>query len=173
MKKSNKLVIFAIVLLVGVVAIMAFLNRDNAAKKQTLIDNAEFIVMENGQEVAKFTMPQISEMGETTFKANYKTNGKPPIEYEYTGVLLKTIVEKAGVSLEGKTMATVMAVDGYASVVEMKKLNQEGNVYLAYKREGKLIGTKQSGGKGPYQMIISKDQFSQHWCKYAVSVDIK
>ena len=173
MRKSSKLVIGIIAILAVIIAVAAYLNRENVAEKKALIENAEFIIYDNGQEVIRYDMQQISEMGETNFKANLKTSGKAPIPYEYTGVLLKNILAEAGISLEGKSSVIVSAADGYVVAVDIAKVLDENNVYLAYRREGELIGTKESGGKGPYQMIISKDQFSQHWCKYAISAEVK
>ncbi len=173
MRKSSKLVVGIIVILAVIIAVAAYFNRENVADKKALIENAEFIVYDNGQEVVRYDMQEISEMGETTFKANLKTSGKAPIPYEYTGVLLKNILVEAGISLEGKSSVIVSAADGYVVAVDIDKVLDENNVYLAYRREGELIGTKESGGKGPYQMIISKDQFSQHWCKYAISAEVK
>ena len=173
MRKSSKLVVGIIVILAVIIAVAAYFNRENVADKKALIENAEFIVYDNGQEVVRYDMQEISEMGETTFKANLKTSGKAPIPYEYTGVLLKNILAEAGISLEGKSSVIVSAADGYVVAVDIDKVLDENNVYLAYRREGELIGTKESGGKGPYQMIISKDQFSQHWCKYAISAEVK
>lgn len=172
MKKSSILVIGAIIFLVLVIGITAYLNKDSVASKQELIDNAEFMIMENGKQIISYNMEQIKQIGETNFKANLKKNGKPPIGYEYTGVLLKDILKEAGVSLDDISTVTIEAVDGYAVIIEKDNILQDDNVYLAYKREGVLIGTKESGGKGPYQMIISKDQFSQYWCKFAVSADV-
>ena len=173
MRKSSKLVVGIIVMLAVIIAVAAYFNRENVADKKALIENAEFIVYDNGQEVVRYDMQEISEMGETTFKANLKTSGKAPIPYEYTGVMLKNILAEAGISLEGKSSVIVSAADGYVVAVDIDKVLDENNVYLAYRREGELIGTKDSGGKGPYQMIISKDQFSQHWCKYAISAEVK
>jgi hypothetical protein len=86
---------------------------------------------------------------------------------------MKTILENAGLNFEGKNAAIVTAVDGYVVSVGMDKLMDDENVYLAYMREGELIGTYEEGGRGPYMMIISKDQFSQYWCKYAYSVELQ
>ena len=60
-----------------------------------------------------------------------------------------------------------MTIDGYAAALSMDKVMDDDNVYLAYKRDGELLGTKTDGGNGPYQLIISKDKFSQYWVKFA------
>lgn len=159
--------------LVIIVAVLAFVNKDNFEEKAELNNDAIFAVLENGVEIKTYTMEEIAQLGEATFKANLKSSGKDPVEYDYTGVLLQTIVADAGVSMENKTSAIVSAIDGYVVALSMDKLLDEDNVYLAYKRMDELIGTREAGGDGPYQMIISKDKFSQYWCKYAYSIDIQ
>lgn len=173
MNKDKKILISIIVGLLLIIGIFAFLNKDSVEEKKSLNNDAIFIVMEEGKEIQRFDMEKVRSMGETDFKANLKTNGKDPIEYEYTGVLLKNVFKEAGISLEGKEAVILTAADGYAVSIEIKKVLQNDNVYVAYMREGEAIGTKEEGGKGPYQVIISKDQFSQHWCKYALSADAK
>ncbi|WP_461204696.1 molybdopterin-dependent oxidoreductase [Clostridium sp. DL1XJH146] len=173
MNKNKKTIVSIVVALVVIIGVFAFLNQDSVSEKKSLNNDAIFIVMDNGEEVQRFNMEEIRNLGETNFKANLKTNGKDPVEYEYTGVLLKTLFEEAGVSIEEKDAVVMTAADGYATSVEMKKVMEDDNVYVAYMREGESIGTKEDGGKGPYQIIISKDQFSQYWCKYALSADAK
>lgn len=173
MKKNNIIIMVIVIFLVIVVSVTAYLNKENVAIKKQLNNDAIFTVYDDGEELNSYNMSDIQAMGEVGFNANLKTNGKDPIAYDYTGVLLKTILEDAGVSFEGKSAVIVSAIDGYVVSVSLDKVMEDDNVYLAYMREGELIGTREEGGKGPYQMIISKDPFSQYWCKYAYSAELK
>lgn len=173
MNKQNRLILGIIVVLAVILGITGVLNRGAAEAKSLLNENAVFKVLVNGEEVAIRNMAEIQALGEVDFDANLKKSGKDPITYEYSGVLLKTILEDAGVDLTDAKGVVVSAVDGYAVSVTMEKILTEDNVYLAYKRNGELIGTREEGGKGPYQMIISKDLFSQFWCKYALTADVQ
>ncbi|SHJ21721.1 Oxidoreductase molybdopterin binding domain-containing protein [Dethiosulfatibacter aminovorans DSM 17477] len=173
MNKNTKILVSVILILVLISAIAIMMNRDNAAAKKELNDNAVFILMDNGEEIASYNMTEIQAIGETDFTATLDTSTTDPEDFQYTGVLMKSIFEHAGISLEGREAVIVSAVDGYTVAVPMDKFMADDNVYLAYKKEGELIGTREEGGKGPYQMIISKDQFSQFWCKYAISADIQ
>lgn len=172
MSKQNKWILGIIVMLAVILGVTGFLNRGAAAEKSSLNENAVFKVLVNGQEVASRNMVEIQDLGEVEFQANLKTSGKDPIPYTYSGVLLKSILEDAGVDLSDAKGVVVSAVDGYAVSVTMEKILADDNVYLAYKREGEWIKTREEGGKGPYQMIVSKDPFSQYWCKYALSADV-
>lgn len=162
-----------IIILVVIIGILALVNKDTFKEKAQLNNDAIFTVMEKGLEIKSYTMEDIAKLGETTFKANLKSSGKDPVEYEYSGVLLKTLLEDAGVSTSDKDSGIVTAIDGYVVAISIDKILDDSNVYLAYKKMGELIGTRAEGGDGPYQMIISKDQFSQYWCKYAYSIDLQ
>lgn len=173
MNKNTKILLSVILLLVLISAIAIMMNKDNVEAKKELNDNAIFILMDKGEEIASYNMTEIQNIGEADFTATLDTSNSDPEDFQYTGVLLKNIFQHAGISLEGKESVIISAVDGYTVALPMDKFMENGNVYIAYKKEGSLIGTREEGGKGPYQMIISKDQFSQFWCKYAISADIK
>lgn len=169
MKKYIAGIIGALIIIVG---IMAYLNMKNVQPLIALEQNAEFLVKESGKEVLTFNMEEIRKLGETDFKANYKKNGKDPIQYTYTGVPLNKILEKAGIALEEKTSLVASSVDGYTVAYDMKKVLEDDNIYLSYMKEGESLGNRDDGGSGPFLMVISKDKFSQNWCKYVVEVDI-
>ncbi len=161
-----------IILLIVIIAVLAYINKDTLVEKQQLNNDAIFVVLDKGNEIASYNMDQIITFGENKFKANLKADGKESVEYEYTGVLLKAILEDAGVEFDGKETAIISAIDGYVVAVSIEKLMEDDNVYLAFKREGDWLATREEGGRGPYQMIIRKDKFSQYWCKYAYSVEL-
>lgn len=171
-KKATIIIGGIIVLLVVIIGVTSFLSREDIAQKKQLNNDAIFSVVLSGEEVATYTMEEIQKIGEKTFDANLKTSGKDPIEYNYTGVLLKNILADAGIEEATIDKAIIYAIDGYAVSIAKEKLLEEDNIYLAYMRENELIGSREEGGKGPYQMIISKDQFSQYWCKYAFKIEI-
>lgn len=170
MKRKITLVI---IILAAIVSVTAYMNLKTVEVKKELQENAEFVIKDNGKEIAKFNMKEIRALGETEFSANLKTNGKEPIPYTYTGVSLKNLFEKYGVDIKDKSALIVTSIDGYTVAVDINKVLEDDNVYLAYMREGESLGNREDGGKGPYQMIISKDKFSQHWCKFAVEADAK
>ncbi len=173
MNKNTKILILTIILLVSIVATAIFLNRDNVAASKELNNNALFVLIEDGTEVVSFSMIEIKAIGEVDFNATLKSSGSDPKEHVYTGVLLKNIFSNANIEIEGKETVVVTAADGYTVAITKDKFLDDDNVYLAYMRDGELLGTKEDGGSGPYQMIIRKDPFSQFWCKFAISAEIR
>lgn len=172
--KNNRTLTIIIIALVAIIGVTAYLNRDESTQKTALNNDAVFEVTQNEQVMATYTMSDIQAMGQVTFTATLKSSGNDPVDHEYAGVPLITILENAGIKdLSNKSSIVVSAIDGYMVSVDIDKVLDAENVYLAYVKDGELIGTREAGGDGPYQVIISKDQFSQYWCKYAYSVEVK
>ncbi len=171
--KQNVIIAAVIAVLIVVIGITAYLNKDNAQEKTQLNNGAVFAVIENGQEIKSYNMTEIQSLGEVEFSATHKSSGNDPVDYVYTGVPLINILNDAGIISDNKDAAIVSAIDGYVVSVSMEKVLDAENVYLAYMKDGKLLGTREDGGEGPYQIIISKDKFSQFWCKYAYSVELE
>lgn len=171
-KKHNVIIISVIAFLIVIIGIATYLNRDNVSQKTKLNNEAMFSVMDNGIEIKSYNMSEIQLLGEVMFYAHLKSSGNDAVEYLYTGVPLIKILEDAGVDTDGSEAAIVSAIDGYVVSVSMAKVQDAENVYLAYMRGGELLGTREDGGDGPYQLIICKDKFSQFWCKYAYSVEL-
>lgn len=173
MNKNTKILIGIVLLLITISATAILLNRDNVAASKELNNNAIFVLIKDGEEVASFNMVEIQAIGEVDFNATLKSSGSDPKEHVYTGVLLKNIFSHANIDIEGNDTVVVTAADGYTVAITRDKFLDDDNVYLAYMKDGELLGTKEDGGSGPYQMIIRKDPFSQFWCKFAISAEIR
>ncbi|WP_066499061.1 molybdopterin-dependent oxidoreductase [Abyssisolibacter fermentans] len=169
MKKGLVIVICLLVVIIGVTA---YLSSGNVEEKKQLQKDAQLII-KAGEEELKLSMDDIMAAGEEEFKAMLKTNGKEPIEYTYTGVMLYKILEKSGVNFEGKDTVITRSVDGYTIALSLEEVKEPSNVYVVYKKEGEGLGTKEDGGKGPYMTIIRKDKFSQRRCKYLTEIEIQ
>lgn len=169
MKKWLAAIIIVLVVAIGVTA---YLNADSIAEKKELQKNS-ILIIKMGEDEVKFNMNDIKALGEEEFKANLKTNGKAPIEYNYKGVDLKKIIDKSGFDVSGKDTLITQSVDGYTIALGLDEAMKANNVYAVYEREGELLGTKEDGGKGPYMTIIREDKFSQRRCKYLTVVEIQ
>lgn len=170
MKKKIGIIIGVLVVIVG---ITAYMNMRNSKSLIALQENAQFSIKEDGNEKMTFTLDQIRQFGETDFKGNYKTKGKDAVEYTYTGVPFKNVLKEAGIPLADKTSVVVSSVDGYAVPYDIEKIKEDDNIYLAYMKEKEALKEKDDGGCGPFLIVVSKDQFSQNWAKFAVEADVK
>lgn len=170
--KKNRIPVLVILGLTVSIGFLSLLNRENLAEKRNLSDQAIFTVWSENQVLKSYTMDEIKILGEKEFTADLKASGKEPVTHIYTGVPLLYVLEDAGLDVGQEKTLTVSAIDGYVVAITYEKWKDPENVYLAYKMDGNPLGSKADGGLGPYQIIISKDKFSQFWCKYAYKAEI-
>jgi len=169
----NKTIVTSLIILVMIVGVTAYLNRGNIADRQEMQDNAQIILLENGEEIKTVDMTFIKKQGEKTFNKELDTSETGPEIQTYTGVLLKSVIEEAGIKLDNKTQVIVKAVDGYTVALTAAEVRKDDNVYIVYKNNGEYLQEKSKGGTGPYRIVIRDDQFGQRWCKFVMEVNIK
>ena len=169
----KKTLIIIIAVLTVVAGITAYLNGMDKSENRQQIENGIFVVKYHGEEVKRYDLAAIQAEGEVEFQAVKDTSLTGPEAKMYTGVPLRALFEKAGVEvLEADTVIN-RAADGYTTAITGKQVLMEDNVYLVYAEDGAPLQTSDSGGDGPYMIVISQDQFSQNWCKYALSSDVE
>ena len=96
----------------------------------------------------------------------------------FEGPLLKSILEKAGVSfgesMKGKRLAScllVEAADGYRAVVALPELDPaftEKQIVLALQRDGKPLAHKE----GPYRLVIPDEKRMARWVRQVTVLKI-
>ncbi|HHU29205.1 MAG TPA: molybdopterin-dependent oxidoreductase [Firmicutes bacterium] len=167
-----KKVAIILILLIVIVGVFAFLNREGLKDKKLSQENAIITIVADGTEY-EVSFTEIQELEEVEFPAALRSSGKPPVDTSYTGVELKDILEKKGIETTGKTQVITKAIDGYSVALSMEEVLANDNVYVVYKRDGKDLGTKEEGGSGPYQIVIRQDEFGQRWNKFLMEIEIK
>ncbi|MFA7123701.1 MAG: hypothetical protein WC212_06660 [Candidatus Delongbacteria bacterium] len=169
----KKTVIVIMSVLAIVIALTAYLNKEYASKRADIHNKAGFLLKENGSEVSTLLLDDIRSAGAESFKAVLKTSGKEPEYHNYEGTQLKNLIKAAGIELSGKTTVIVTAVDGYSIAYPVEDILSEKNAYLSYASSGELLKKREEGGRGPYQVIILSDKFSNRRCKHAVEMDVR
>jgi len=172
MKKRNIIIISLIVVLVIVVGVFTYLNTGNIEEKKQLEESKTIVVKFDGNEIGRVDMDFMKSAGEKEFSAVMDTSDSGPEEHLYTGVLMKDVLTKMGIEIGDYKMFSVKAVDGYTVAFKTEEIQDDDNIYIVYKENGEDLGTKSSGGKGPYQIIVRKDQFSTRWCKFVVEIEL-
>ena len=76
------------------------------------------------------------------------------------------------IDANGDQKILIKAIDGYVVALDSKEILIDNNVYLVYKRDDEFLKDRDNGGDGPYQLIITTDEFSQRWCKNIVEIEI-
>ena len=96
----------------------------------------------------------------------------------FEGVLLKALLEKAGVGfgepMKGKRMAScllVEAADGYRVVIALPEIDPafaDKQVVLAFLRDGKPLDAKE----GPYRIVIPDEKRMARWVRQVTTLRI-
>ena len=172
MARGTKLVIVISVLLALIVAVFAYLNREYISVRKVAQDKGVFILRAGGEEFT-VSVEDIFALSPVDISANYKTTGRAAETRTYQGVSLKTLIESLGLDYSGFSSVHFFAADGYASALTMAEAMDSGNCYIAVSLNNKPLGTKESGGSGPFMMIRPNDRFSQRWCKFLLEVTLQ
>jgi len=174
MKKRNIIIISSIVaVLIIVVVVTAFLNAGNMQEKKDLEEKAIMQVMSGGGLLGKIDMDLIREIGIKNFYANLDTSDSDPEEHQYSGIPVNDALKVLEINIDDYSTVTAKAIDGYNVVFDVSEIMDEDSIWIAIEKDGKPLGSKSSGGSGPYQIIIKKDAFSQRWCKFVIELELK
>ncbi|MDY0236273.1 MAG: hypothetical protein RBR71_09605 [Gudongella sp.] len=172
--KRNRVII--LIALIGII-ILFFITQTNKSPKLSLMISEEIILDNNlGIEDQLITIDSeklYTNPKSETFPAVVRSDGEKPVETEYTGIALKTLLDEFGIVVKNDNTIIFNASDGYRIILLGEEINEPKNIYLVYKRDGELLKAKNKGGKGPYQIIIRRDPFSQRWIKHVEEIIIE
>jgi len=173
MKKRNIIIIVSvIVVLIAVVAVFAVLNAGDVEEKKALEAKKLISIKSEGKELAAVGSEIINSLDLIDFSATKDTSETGPEEHYYTGVALIDILDKMDIETGDYSSLVARAIDGYTVAFETEEVLAENNIYVVFKEDGKFLGTKSQGGKGPYMIIVREDPFSQRWCKYLIELEL-
>jgi hypothetical protein len=171
MSRNTKIVVAAASVLALTVTVLAWLNRGNVEEKRHFQDNGIFLVNAGGEQYT-VSMDDIMKLGPRFIDANYKPSGRDPVQRQFTGISLKSLFDYLDVDYSSARSVSFTAADGYASAISIADALDELNCCIVFEEGGTALGTRESGGSGPYMMILAKDQFSQRWCKYLLELTV-
>ncbi|MBN2072572.1 MAG: molybdopterin-dependent oxidoreductase, partial [Actinobacteria bacterium] len=171
-KKKNIIIIIPVVVALLLIAgIMAFLNSGSSWMQKESGEDQQIIIRLRGKEVAVAGLEDIRKAGEIEFTTKLDTSETDPEQHYYTGVPLISVLTSLGIDAGSASTVTVKAIDGYTVAFDISEVLDEDNIYIAYRVDGKQMGSKGEGGSGPYQVIVRKDTYSQRWCKFVMEID--
>ena len=174
MKKRNIIIIVLVtVVLLIIVGVFAYLNAGNVDEKKKLEEEAIILIKSQDKELARIDMALLEKTGIKDFTANLDTSDSEAQKHIYSGVLLNDLLESLGIDINEYSTVIAKAIDGYIVALNAAEVVQPDNIYIAVKMDGKDLGTKSTGGSGPYQLIVAKDAFSQRWCKFLIELELK
>jgi hypothetical protein len=170
--KNKKLIMIIMVLALSIL-ILGYMNIKSIEPKANEEGSITFVA---GEKSVKLTFDEITSLSHVEFRATEDTSKSGPTPRKYKGVLLKDALNKASINDEmiaNSSKIIVTGLDGYVIALSKDEVLSNNNVYLAFEKDGKPLGTMKKGGSGPFQMIATSDSFSQRWCKYVIEVSLE
>lgn len=92
--------------------------------------------------------------------------------HEYTGILLRTLLEKKGVDLAQISNVTVTSADNYSVAFTAEEILQAEKVYVATTADGEKIPGIDQGSHG-VQLIVFADPNSRRCVRFAQIITIE
>ncbi|MDI9495739.1 MAG: molybdopterin-dependent oxidoreductase [Bacillota bacterium] len=170
MKKRVGILIILIVILSITLLVSLKLNKASIEKQEQILSNAQIVLKYNEMEKI-LAKEEIILYGEV-FEAVLDTSTTEPSRHIYKGVQLKDLLKSHNVDFMDKTIV-IKAADGYSVAYSSEEVSRDKNVYLAFMEDGKYLGSRDSGGRGPYESIVVSDIFSNRRCKWITEIEVK
>ncbi len=167
MKKATKILIIAFVVLALVeIPLYVVVHPTDAPKGYLQIKG-------NVNHPLNMTISDIQAMPQVELTARLTSSGSPQENgvFNYTGVTVWSLLEKAGIS-EDATSAYVVASDAYGAVLTIKEVKDNPKIIIAYKEGGEMIKSQADGGWGPLRLVIGSDAYANRWVKWVVSIAV-
>ncbi|MDD4237288.1 MAG: hypothetical protein PHT62_01845 [Desulfotomaculaceae bacterium] len=164
---QKKALYIVIALLVIIVAVFAFLNRENGdlQEDQILIKSGDTVL-------GVLTVADLQKLPAAQKKMVVQsTSGMT--KHEFTGALLLDALNSIDPGLsQNYTRIITRGIDSYTSGVEMSEVLRPNNVFIVYADYGKPLKTK-TGGEGAMQIIIYQDEFGQRFTNFLTSLELQ
>lgn len=166
MQKNRILVITLIAVLIAVAIPLYFYTRPAPIPQGTLQITGQV------NNTVNLTLSQLQAFTPLTLQVTLTSSGSPSSNgvFNYTGVLLSTLLQKAGVSANA-TSVYIQASDGYGTTLTMQDAMGQKTI-IAYQKNGVALTPLKNGGEGPFRLIIGTDQYAQRWVQGVVSIKV-
>lgn len=172
MNKRLFIVISILVVLSLTVYFSLRASRESIEKRRDMLENAQ-ISLVDGEEEKILNIDTVKSIGRDEFEAILDTSTTDPSLHKYTGLELKDIFSHYKIDLEDKKAVILTGVDGYSVAYSIDEVLEDSNIYLAYMEDGKYLGERKDGGRGPYESIVVSDQFSNRRCKWLIQIEVR
>ncbi len=164
---SKTILALGVALLVLIVAVFSFLNRD-----KTGLQEGTVVIKAGGNILRSFTMADLRQLPAVEKKMTIHSS-QGNTENEFTCVPLLAVLNSIDPELTQRyEKILTKGVDNYTSGVDMSEVLQPDNVYIAYADHGRPLKTK-TGEDGSMRIIISNDDYGQRFTRWLVSLELQ
>ncbi len=164
---KSRALVAGMVLLLLLVAVFSFLNRDRIGLKEGTV-----LIKAGGNTFSSLTLADLQKLPMTEKKITVHSSSGMS-EHSFTGTPLAAVLNSVDPALtQNYRKVVARGIDGYISVINMSEILQPDNVYIVYADYGRPLKTK-TGGNGSIQVIISADEFGQRFTCWLVSLELQ
>ena len=172
MNKRIFTVILIFIVLSLAVLVSLRLNQPSVERQKELLENAEIRLVNGDQEII-ININDLKSIGEEEFEAVLDTSSTAPSLHTYNGVQLKNILSHYQIPIDDKEVVILGGADSYSVAYSVKEVLVDESVYITFMEDGNYLGTRDNGGRGPYESIVVSDQFSNRRCKWLTKVEVR
>lgn len=148
-----------------------FLNKSGIEARRNLMENSTLeIRLEGDNTLVGFDM--IQSLGFEDFKATLDTSSTDAAIFDYSGVQLIDLLEHIGYLVDKEDVIIATGVDGFSVAYSGDEVLKDGAIYIAVLEDGKYLGGIEDGGRGPYEIIVVNDPFSNRRCKWLTRIEV-
>jgi DMSO/TMAO reductase YedYZ molybdopterin-dependent catalytic subunit len=167
MKKTTKIAVAILVILVAAAVPLYFYTRPAP------VPHGTFQITGKVSNATNITLSQLQTYTPVTLQVTLTSSGSPSANgvFNYTGVLLSTLLQKAGVSADA-TSVYIQASDGYGATLSMQDAMSPKTI-IAYEKDGAFLTPLKNGGEGPFRLIVGTDKYAQRWVMGVVSIQVR
>lgn len=169
-KGISVVLIFTVLIIITFVSLK--LNNQSVEIQKNLLNRAEFILTDGLNEIT-LSQNNIKHYGEEEFNAVLDTSSSDAKLHNYVGIQLKKIIFSNNVDIKDKEAVIISAADGYSVAYSIEEVLKDDNIYIAYMEDGKYLGNRENGGRGPYESIVVSDMFSNRRCKWVTKIEVR
>ena len=167
MRKANKIVAIAFVILLSVTVTVYFYPRQNT------VANGRILITGAVSNPENLTESQIEAFSHVTVWVTLSSSFHPLDNgtFSYTGVELRVLLDQAEI-LPNATSVFIQAPDGYAVSLPIQEA-QKSTTILAYEKDGKPMTPLSTGGEGPIRLVISDQGAPHDWVKGVSLIEVQ
>lgn len=167
-KRNILIVILALTVLACATAVLAFINKP----AETAVSGS-VAIKSGGETVRTYTMDDLMVLDCVEVQKEIVSSSFANDEGLFRGVALRVLLADAGIDLESSSQIIVRAEDGFVSAFPADEITESDGIFLAFSKNGEGLGSLDSGGSGPFRIIVSDDPFGNRCAKYVCEIEVK
>ncbi len=169
----NRGVMVALLALVVIVGVFAYLNAADGDDRRASQREAEIYINMDEERAATVDLPLMLDLKQHEFTETLRSSEGAPRDHTYRGVRLMDLFRHFDLDLEDTEQIVTRAADGYTVALTVEEVREEDNVYVVHELDGEPLSPKEEGGSGPFMVVIRQDEFGQRWNKYLMEIDLR